>query len=76
MACQVGLVLFPTEPAAVTDMPFIHHSYICPLVAFSKRMSYLPSPLKSPVPTTFQVGSVLLPTTPEPITVVPFISHS
>src|SRR5438552_5800972 len=62
------------KPALLTTVPpFISHMATLPLVGFRHRMSDLPSPLKSPTPSTIQ-GDML----PKPTlltTAPPFISH-
>src|SRR5215471_6153619 len=69
---------FPT-PAVLgfkTVVPFISQIAILPLVVSRQRMSHLPSPLKSPVPTMDQlVGTVPTPAVAAFKTVVPFISQ-
>src|SRR5260370_15103596 len=69
---------FPT-PAVLgfnTVVPFISQIAILPLVVSRQRMSHLPSPLKSPVPTMDQfVGTVPTPAVAAFKTLVPFISQ-
>src|SRR5215467_6706529 len=69
---------FPT-PAVLgfkTVVPFISQIATLPLVVSRQRMSHLPSPLKSPVPTTDQlVGTFPTPAVLGFKTVVPFISQ-
>src|SRR5258707_10488823 len=69
---------FPT-PAALgfkTLVPFMNQIATLPLLASRHRMSLLPSPLKSPVPTTDQVvGTFPTPAVLGFKTVVPFISQ-
>ena len=55
-------------------MPFMNQIAVLPRLS-RHRMSLLPSPLKSPVPTMFQVGGTL-PTRPPDEMVAPFISHT
>ena len=61
----------------MTFRPSISHTKHRPSSAFCRRMSLLPSPLKSPVPTACQrfVGGVQ-PTVPLPVTFSPSISHT
>src|SRR5258708_7108674 len=69
---------FPT-PAVLgfkTVVPFISQIATLPLVVSRQRMSHLPSPLKSPVPTMDQVvGTFPTPAVLGFNTVVPFISQ-
>src|SRR5260370_39867531 len=69
---------FPT-PAVLgfnTVVLFISHIARLPLVVSRQRMSHLPSPLKSPVPTMDQfVGTVPTPAVAAFKTLVPFISQ-
>src|SRR5262249_26278526 len=51
-----GLPTVPIDPPPLTDVPFAASSQITvlPVIVLYQRMSVLPSPLKSPVPTTVQ----------------------
>src|SRR5258708_40185586 len=67
---------FPTNAVLgfKTVVPFISQIATLPLVSI-QRMSHLPSPLKSPVPTIDQTVDTL-PTSADCRTCVPFINHT
>jgi len=50
--CQVGATA-PRETVAVGAVPFMSTIVTSVVAVFCQRMSVLPSPLKSPVPTTY-----------------------
>src|SRR5215470_11543296 len=72
----VGTFPIPAVLGFKTVVPFISQIAILPLVVSRHRMSHLPSPLKSPVPTMDQlVGTLPTPAVLGFKTVVPFISQ-
>src|SRR6266852_4690241 len=72
----VGTFPIPAVLGFKTVVPFISQIARLPLVVSRQRMSHLPSPLKSPVPTIDQVvGTFPTPAVLGFKTVVPFISQ-
>src|SRR6516225_6656523 len=71
--CQ-SIVAEPGEPPPLVSVPLMNQINTCPVVVLRQRMSLIPSPLKSPVPTITQ-SVVTLPGTPLPITLATSISQ-
>src|SRR6267378_2774221 len=71
---QTEVGTFPAPAACATCVPFMNQIATSPFVS-CQRISLLPSPLKSPVPTIFHTLGGAFPTPADWVTWAPFISQ-